>query len=300
MDEGKERARLGDKPRAIEAYQKAHELMKVPSTGVALAKAHLSAGHLIEARDVALEVVRMPHERGEPPIFEKSRREAKELEASIKSRIPTARIVVKGGPATQVVVDDVEVAPLLLGEPVALNPGHHTVAARNADGVEARTEIDLAERDAKELELTLAAPSPAMVAAPPADRPSAPPRPAKEASRGDRSAAGSALVYGGFGLAVAGLAVGGVTGALTLSKAGTVTAQCENGICDPSVKEDLDGANSLATISTIGFAVGGAGVVLGVVGLLLPRTKVETALQSGKTNAAVWVGPGSLGVRGSF
>ena len=33
MDEGKERARVGDKDRALEAYQKAHDLMKVPTVG---------------------------------------------------------------------------------------------------------------------------------------------------------------------------------------------------------------------------------------------------------------------------
>jgi len=107
-------------------------------------------------------------------------------------------------------------------------------------------------------------------------------------------------VFGGFGLAVAGLAVGGVTGALTLSKAGDVKTQCANGICDPSAKPDLDSASSLATISTIGFAVAGAGAVCGVVGLLLPRTHAETALQSPERRTSVWIGPGSMGVRGSF
>src|SRR4051794_22046146 len=130
MDEGKERTRSGDKDRALEAYQKAHDLMKVPSTGILLVKAHLAVGHLVEARDVALEIGRMARETGEPVIFEKARKEAKELEAVIKPRIPTVKIVVKGGPATKVSVDNAEVAALLLGEPVALNPGKHVVSAK--------------------------------------------------------------------------------------------------------------------------------------------------------------------------
>ena len=176
MDEGKERTRTGEKERALEAYQKAHDLMKVPTTGMTLVKAHLALGHLIEARDVALEVARMPRERSEPGIFEKARKEAKELEASLKPRIPTVRIVVKGGPATHVTVDDVDVAPLLLGEPVAMNPGKHTIVAKNADNVEKRADVDLAERDAKEIELTLPVPNPVLlVTVPP---------PAKGRSRG--------------------------------------------------------------------------------------------------------------------
>jgi hypothetical protein len=296
MDEGKERARVGDNERALEAYRKAHDLMKVPTTGVALAKAHLSVGHLVEARDVALEVARMPRENGEPPIFEKSRRQAKELEASIKPRIPTVRIIVKGGPATRVMVDDGEVASLLLGEPVAVNPGKHAVIARNADGAEKRVDIELAERDGKEVELTLPAANPVLVATL-AERPKTT---ASVERDSERTGAANALVFGGFGLALVGLGVGGVTGALTLAKSGTVKDQCERGICDPAAKSDLDSANSLAMISTIGFAAAGVGAVCGVVGLLLPRTKAETALQSRSVHAAVWLGPGGAGVRGSF
>ncbi|MDB5214597.1 MAG: hypothetical protein JWO86_2524 [Myxococcaceae bacterium] len=295
MDEGKERSRVGDKERAIEAYQKAHDIMKVPTTGIALAKAQLAVGHLVEARDVALEVARMPRENGEPTIFEKSRREAKELEASIKPRIPTVRIIVKGGPATRVSFDGGAVASLLLGEPVAMNPGKHSIIARNADGAERRTEVELAERDAKEVELTLPVPTPALVVAPVPERP----RSAGETDRG-RTTGANVLVFGGVALAVVGLGIGGVTGALTLSKAGDVKTQCANGICDPAAKTDLDSANSLATISTIGFAVGGAGALCVVVGLLLPRSRAETALQSPEKRAAVWIGPGSMGVRGSF
>ncbi len=296
MDEGKERTRNGEKERALEAYQKAHDLMKVPTTGMTLVKAHLALGHLVEARDVALEVARMPRERSEPAIFDRARKDAKEIEASLKPRIPTVRIVVKGGPATHVTVDEIDVAPLLLGEPVAMNPGKHAIVARNADNVEKRAEVDLAERDAKEVELGLPAANPVLLATVPP-----PARVVPEAPRGpERTPAANLLVFGGFGLAVAGLAVGGVTGALTLSAAGSVKAQCANGICDPTVKNDLESASSLATISTIGFAAAGVGAVCGVVGLLLPKTKAESALHSTSQRRAVWVGPGSVGMRGSF
>lgn len=299
MDEGKERMRVGDKERAVEAYRKAHDLMKVPTTGMALAKAQLSLGHIVEARDVALEVARMPRDNGEPAVFEKARKEAKELEASLKPRIPTVRIVVKGGPATKVTVDDAEVAPLLVGEPVALNPGKHVVAAKNAEGAEKRADVELAERDGKEVELTLPVPNPAVAAVMPSSDSRAT-QPATRERTGERTPVANVLVYGGFGLAVAGLAVGGVTGALTLSKAGTVKGQCENDICDPAAKSDLDSASAMATISTVSFAAAGAGLALGVIGLLLPKTQTESALHSTDKRAAVWVGPGGIGVRGAF
>lgn len=297
MDEGKERTKSGDLKRALEAYQKAHELMKVPSTGILLAKAQVASGHLVEARDVALEVGRMPKEPNEPPIFEKARKEARELEAGLKPRIPTVKIIVKGGPATFVAVDDIEVGASLLGEPVAVNPGKHVVLAKNADAAEKRADFEVAERDAKEVDLVLPAPNPvttpAVVEKAKIDSP--------EGDRGgQRTTTANVLLFGGFGLAAAGLAVGGITGALTLSKAGDVKSKCENDVCDPAAKGDLDSASSLATISTIGFAAAGVGAICGVVGLLLPKSKTETALQSGERRAAVWIGPGSMGVRGSF
>lgn len=297
MDEGKERMKQGDKERGVEAYQKAHDIMHVPSTGMALAKAHLAAGHLVEARDVALEVVRMPRENNEPPVFEQSRKAAKDMEAALKPRIPAVRILVKGGPAQKVTADDAEIAPLLLGEPVALNPGHHVIVAKNADGVEKRAEVDLAERDIKEIELPLPAAKPQVVTAP-VEGPKMVSYGAQDSPAGRRTTAANVLVFGGFGLAAAGVVVGGITGALTLSKAGDVKKQCESGICDPAARADLDSSKGLATISTVGFIVAGAGLAVGVIGLLLPRTKVETALHS--RNTALWVGPGSIGVGGTF
>ena len=290
MDEGKERMRAGEKDRALESYQKAHDLMHVPTTGMALARAHLALGHLVEARDIALEVVRMPRESGEPKVFDTARRDAKELEASTKPRIPTARIVVRGGPATKVTVDDVEIAKLLVGEPMALNPGHHVFGAKNADGAEKRVEMDLAERDAKEVELVLPTATPHVVSvAPPSDKRPSPQVLTAAEPRRERTTTANVLVYGGFGLATAGLVVGGITGAMTLSKASDVKAQCENGICDPSARSALSSSQSLATVSTVGFIAAGVGLTAGIIGLALPKTSTETALQSrGLAGTSFW------------
>ncbi|HEY8077081.1 MAG TPA: hypothetical protein VIF62_23300 [Labilithrix sp.] len=290
MDEGKERTKSNDLQRALEAYTKAHEIMHVPTTGLAVARAHLALGHLVEARDVALEVIRLPRESNEPAVFDDARRRAKDLDASLRQRIPTVKILVKGGPATRVAVDDGEVAQLLLGEPVALNPGRHLVTAKNADGVEQKAEVDLAEREAKDVELTLPAPKPVTVVAPaePASRP-----------RDDRPSEGGGgvrdvLVYGGFGLAAIGLVAGTVTGVIVLSKAGNVKPQCENGVCDPNAQSDLDSAKSLATVSTVAFIAAGVGAAVGGIALALPKSR-------GSSTALQWnLGPGGAAVRGTF
>jgi hypothetical protein len=304
MDEGKERTKAGDLPKALDAYKKAHDLMHVPTTGLALARTHVALGHLVEGRDVALEVVRLSHEPNEPPIFEDARKRSKELEASLKARIPSLKIAIKGGPAAKVAIDDTDIAALLLGEPIAMNPGHHVIVAKNADGIEARAEADLAEREAKEIELVLPEAKPVTVVAP-----AVTPPPSKKVvtlggddeARGQRTTAANVLVYGGFGVAIAGVAAGTIAGVIVLGKANDVKPKCENDICDPAARSDLDSAKSLALISTIGYAVAGAGTIAGVIGLILPkRPAAGSALQSKKAHAGVFFGPGSIVVRGTY
>ena len=157
MDEGKARLKADEGARAIEAFQKAHDIMHVPTTGMALARALLTAGHLVEARDVALEIGRMPRDPGDPAVFDAARKHARELDAQLKTRIPTVRIKIKGGAASRVAVDDVEIPSSIIGEPVAVNPGKRVFSARNAEGGETKETLEVAERDAKEIELVLPA-----------------------------------------------------------------------------------------------------------------------------------------------
>lgn len=299
MDEGKARLKSGELARAVEAYKKAHEIMHVPTTGIALARTHYQMGHLVEARDLANEVLHMPKEAGEPPVFEAARKQARDLDAQIKGRIPMVRVHIRGEPAKKLTVDEVEIPIASLGEPIPMNPGSRIIAAYTADGYEAKTQIALSEKDSKEIELELL---PGKAKSDPnasssqsgARKVTGPSLEGGDGGSGERTGAANALIYGGFGLAVVGLVAGGVTGAMAFSKAGTVKDQCENGICDPSVQADLDSTKSLATVSNISFAAAGVGVVLGVIGLVLPKSH-GTASRSG-----VFVGLGGAGLRGSF
>ena len=294
MDEGKARLKANELARAIEAFQKAHDIMHVPTTGIALARAHLAAGHLVEARDAALEVGRLPHDPSDPAVFDTARKHAKELDAQLKPRIPTVRIKIKGGTPSRVAVDDVEIPKAIVGEPVAVNPGKRVISARSAEGAEATGEIEIAERESKEIEITLPAPgeAPGAAATSKPSSSSAPAAPRKVTGFGndgdvgpvgERTQLAQGLIYGGFGLAAVGVAVGGITGAMTLSKASDVEPQCANDICDPAARGDLDSANTLATVSTIAFVAGGAFAVAGVVGLFLPRRPASADARAGLT-----------------
>lgn len=297
MDEGKSRVKSGELGRALEAFQKAHDLMHVPTTGIAVARTHYQLGHLVEAREVAQEVLRHPKEPGEPAVFDGARKQAKELDTQLKGRIPMVRIHIRGEPAKRITVDDVEIPVAAIDEPVPMNPGSRIIAAYTADGMEAKTQLALSERDSKEIELEL-------LPGKGKTDPNASRTPAKkvigpsleEGAGGERTAAANVLVYGGFSIAVAGLVAGGVTGGLAFSKAGDVKEQCENDVCAPAAESDLNSTKSLATISNISFVVAGAGAILGIVGLALPKTRGAQAAAT----PHVFVGLGGAGVRGSF
>jgi hypothetical protein len=244
------------------------------------------------------------------------------------------RIKLKGGTASRVTVDNVEIPVSIIGEPVALNPGKRVIAAKSAEGADARGEINVAERDAKEIELVFSGESPKPVA----QKPTSPSSSASSGNTrgasggdegprklggfgnddvdlrpsGERTPFANGLFYGGLGLGVVGITAGAITGVMTLSKASDVEPQCENGICAPSARNDLDSANTLATISTIAFIAGGVGVVAWVVGVFLPPEPSSANPRAGvswdwrastmrsRKEGTITIGPTGAGIGGRF
>jgi hypothetical protein len=87
--------------------------------------------------------------------------------------------------------------------------------------------------------------------------------------------------------------MGGVTGIVVLSDS-SLRNSCKNG-CPPTVsKSKVDNYNLMRNLSTVGLIVGGVGAAVGVT-LLLWTPKRE-----GDTRAALWLGPGSLALKGTF
>jgi hypothetical protein len=102
----------------------------------------------------------------------------------------------------------------------------------------------------------------------------------------------------GFGVAGAGVIVGGVTGILAIAKHDDVSSKCVDSKCPPETWDDLDAGNTLGTVSTIAFVIAGVGAGVGLYGLLAPRDADDPP----KAGASIspWIGAGSAGVRGAF
>jgi hypothetical protein len=303
LDEGDRKYASKDYKGALDAYQGAHAIMGVPTTGIEVAKAQEALGLLVEARDTLLSITRLSVQAREPSAFSKARDDAKARAPGIAARIPSVRFSTTGPqPGAELVISvDGQALPSAAATlPRKVNPGHHRVTVSSPGFAEQTREVDIEEGKETALSFILV-PGPGGGGATPA----AAPAPAAEgpppgASAGDSGATEkSSLAYVGLGvgaLGVAGVVVGTIFGLNASSKWSDAKALCNPyptncGTDGKSLGED---AQSAATISTVGFVVGAVGIATGaVLWFAAPEKKKESGV-------ALGVGPTSVMVKGAF
>jgi hypothetical protein len=301
MTEGRTARDNGDLQGALKAFTAADAIMHVPTTGLELARALVAVGRLVEGRDVALRVTQVPERPNEPAPFKNAREAAVSLGEELDARIPSITIVVKNAPdgsTPEVDVDGTAMPPEVLGKPRKLDPGHHVVTAKAA-GLEGKRELDVAEKESKDVSIELPAPGTPTEAA--TDEP---PAAEESTSRGNK-----VMIFGGFGLAAAGLITGSITGVVAISKANSIkgSSACEDGgtVCGTSVDGNLSTGKTMATVSTVSFIVAGVGAAIGITGFFVggsstPAAKPADAPETSAARVVPWIGIGSAGVRGTF
>ncbi len=295
----------GDNKTALEKLTAAWALAQTPVIGTTLARAHLAVGHLVDARESALAVARLPPAPNETVRSTQARKEADELATQIAPRIPHVNLSIVGLGSHDAIVklDGVTVPIAALAVSRQANPGPHMATVDTDDGRHGEGSTNVAEGETKGIDIVL--PALASNALPPApDKLPATTAPATMSTPAATpivtTSSPSPLVWIGIGTSAAGLALGAITGAFALSEAATVKANCKGvgadgaNYCGPAYTGDLSGAKTMATVSTIGFITAGVGVAVLVTGLLLSGKKHDaTAFVS------PMIGPIS-GVHGAF
>lgn len=188
-----------------------------------------------------------------------------------------------------------------LGVALPVDPGAHAITTQ-APGAPTHTQhISIKKGERKSITLVVA-----LAPTPPATHPAAPPvapaTPAPEPGAEQRPSHQKTWAYVLGGVGIAGIGVGSVTGLLAMSKKSTVDSQCSTPTtCSPTGKQAADSGKSLALVSTIGFGVGAAGLISGVVLWLTAPAEHSSADRRGITPTA-GVGPtgGWLGASGRF
>lgn len=307
MDDGRALRDKNDLKEALDRFKAADDIMHVPTTALEVARTQVPLGLLVEARDTIARIRLMPAKPNEPVQFKEARQKAEQLDASLEGSVPRLTVAVRGAPAGQalsVTIDGVAVPAAVVGLPRAVDPGHHVVVVKT-QGAEGQREVDLREGEAKSLEVALlpsARPAAATQAAPPLPAP-ATDAPVAETPAPRRTHTPDALTYVGGGVAAAGLAVGAVSGAMSLSQTSSLSSACPGHTCPPSSFSTYDSANSLATVATIAFVAGGVGACVAVVSLVVGHedtSEPASTTPSARLRVSPWIGAGSAGLRGSF
>jgi len=297
MDQGLELREKKDYKAALARLEAADQIMHVPTTALEVARTQEALGLLVECRDTLARIVSSIPSPREPQQFKDARKAAQTLDDSLEARVPALTVRVSGAPAgttPSLSIDNVAVPSAVIGLPRRLNAGHHVMIATTSTS-EGREELDISEGERKEITITLA---PVAHATPVTPEPVTAPQPVTPVApvEGHRSYLVPAIA---FTVGGAGLVMGGVTGLLLLSKQSDLTASCPNRVCGPSKYGELDSANLFATLSTVGFIVGGVGVAVGVVALLIGKPASPEPAPAA-AHVVPWIGPSGAGLSGSF
>ncbi|MDF2698176.1 MAG: hypothetical protein K0S65_6559 [Labilithrix sp.] len=291
---GREKKKNGQLKEALADFEKAHAIMRVPTTGLDLGKAQRELGLLVEARATFLEAARYPVRSNESRAFKRARKEARQQADEITPLLATVTISVAAD--AQVKIDDAEISASSINVPLKVNPGKHEIVASRG-GDEKRQTIEVAPGEIKTVELLLEGAAP-----PPPSKPSSSSSSSSSGADAETQTGTNPLVWVGAGTAGVGLAVGAVTGIMAFGVHDEVAARCEDGVrCPEPTHADIDRGQTLGTVSTIAFVVAGVGAGILVYGLLNPTVspKADSSSASKALPRPRWVA-GPFGVAGTF
>jgi hypothetical protein len=287
-------------PTASDKLERAYRVLQVPTLGLWSARALVKLGKLVEAQERYLKVGRLAVSGGDAEVQRKAQADAARELSALEPRLASVQIELSGASADDVSlsIDNAPIASALIGEPRPMNPGAHTLVARRGSE-EKRVNVNLSEGEKQRVVLSFAGTETTTGGAAPAPTKASPAtsEPASVPAR-DQSSGSTQRLLGWVTVAAggAGLAFGGITGGMALSKKNGFESnpRCNDSACGPSQQGDVDSYNSLRTMSSIGFIAGGTLAAAGVV-LLLTAPSSEP-----KSSASLWLGPGSVRLRGTF
>jgi hypothetical protein len=310
---------------AIDFFKRAESLVHAPPHVLYMARAQKETGLLVEARENLLSLVHEELKPDAPQVFRNAKDSASEELKAVEARLPYVTVTVTGAGTAPVTLtqDGTRISSALLGIPRPVNPGSHKFEA-TATGLAASATVQISESAHPRVTLELAPSNavPAAAAAPPpeatpasptpgADAPPAPSGASPAPATADSGSKMNPLLIGsfvGFGVGVAGLAVGTVFTLKASSKTKEGSQLFDDNNCAetgcPDQKDQIstldDQASSARKLGIVGFVVGGVGVASGVTLFLLSRGKHEDAAAQSWPSLNVAVGPGSMRLYGAF
>jgi hypothetical protein len=291
----------GDCQQAVEKLRRSEELHHAPTTAGRLGECEIGVGHLVQGTERLQRLLREPLPASAPAPFVDALARARKVLDRALPRIATLRVAIKAPPRVKFQVHvDADVLPdALIDNDRPTDPGRHVVEVSAQGFLTAKQDVTLADAETANVSLDLVAdpnapppvpPKPLSAQASPGSLASAPPA---KTSSGPNVGAIVSLSFGGLGLA-AGIGAG----AVVASDSADLSKACGSSkICPPSKQSEISQAKTWATVSTVGFAVGGAGLATGLVLLLIGNHRSDAPTEA---RIQPVVGPLYVGCEGAF
>lgn len=253
---------------ALKRFEMAEALLHAPTLVLFMARCKRGLGELLASRELYERVIGDQLGKNADATFVKAQNDAKSELEELDQTIPSMRIVVSGVPEASVTVDGREVSDL--DTPMRLDPGTHEIVA-TAPGVQpVRKRVELAaDGSVQDVTLTLQPKNGRDESSPPAEE-------------GSLVPAAVCFTIGG-----AALVVGIATGIVAIQKFDELKERCVDNRCAPEDEPLKEQVDMYGVISTVGVAVGAAGIVAGIV-LAVVRPG------GGSARAGLRIGPGSF------
>jgi len=244
----------GEREQAVDKLRAADRLDPGPARKVRLAKVLMDIEQLLEAARVLEQAsdARVSGSKDRAAIDK-----AKKLAADVQERTPTLSVKIhKPEPnLVKVQVDGKSFDPSLGPQP--FDPGYHQLLATATGYPDHKQEVTLAERANEVVEISLRKPG----------------EPEDEGDANGKKSGGfskwPAIISWGLGAIGLGVGVGFGVEAINDTNALLENYDCKDNKCPPEAADDLAAAKVNGNVSTVGFVVGGVGLVAGTILWLL-------------------------------
>ncbi len=265
---------------AREAFEAALALNDTPRARYQLAKALVSLGLFIEAREHAQSVA----DNNRAGWWD--RKNSRELLKKIEERVAHMTVNVSPGFAGTVRLGDKQLSSSDHGTRMEMNPGSVLVRAEAEGFLPFEKTVVLGDGADEKVAIELE-PVPAT-------------KPEKEDAVEVSTDGTSQKTWGYVSLAVGGvgLIAGTAFGMMARSTRDDLRAACVDDVCTENQRDSYDRGKMQANISTAGFIVGGVGLGLGAVLLMTGPKDAETEASTARVQP--YLGPTGAGVMGSF
>jgi hypothetical protein len=177
--QGDELQHQGQLAQALDKFQRAQQVFPAPTNLLRIAECEAGLGKLVEATETYRSILHTPLPAGSPPAFQTAVEQANNELPQVEPLVPkvTIQVTPAQAPGQALQIDGQTVPAALLGAPIPLDPGTHTIVVSAQGFAGAEQKVVVKEREAKTVPMALRALPPSAPQPPVVGAPIAPPAP---------------------------------------------------------------------------------------------------------------------------